>query len=520
MALPLERLPFEVLRELRRYRWAVIGLFALVSFAVLGVGFVYPYEYRSEVVVYVDDNNIIRPLMEGSAEVTGISNQTSAARELLYSRRVLKRLFESDNIFDGNPNTYSTERMEALYSELRSNISVHPQGDSYFAIRYQSTDPRQTYLIVQKLSQLFLEETARRKREESESAFQFISNQAKSYERQISKTEEELRQFMARNVEGTEESVQSEIRQIRGEIEDAELELEEVAAQERSLREQIQSLPATMVSGEGGSSTPGGLAQRIHEMERRLDELKLQYEDSYPDVENLERQIRELKERQRRMQSADAGAIEPDVVEDDTGNNNKMFNPVYQELRTQLSRTQTRQESLRTRINALQRRMARQEERMERVQENKAERQDLTRDLQVNREIYNDLLKRRERARVSMSLDIQGQGLSYQIHEQARYPINPTGLQFKTFASVGWLLGLMAPIGLLIGLLQIDPRVRSVKQIENELQIPLLGSIPLVHTPFERRRERRGYMLMVVILLLIGAGYVSVVSLEATGVLG
>jgi len=120
---------------------------------------------------------------------------------------------------------------------------------------------------------------------------------------------------------------------------------------------------------------------------------------------------------------------------------------------------------------------------MEVIQGNKAERSELTRDLQVNREIYNDLLKRREKARVSMSLDIEGQGLSYEITEQARYPVGPAGLQFNTFASVGWLLGLLAPIVLLVGLLQVDPRVRSPKQIQDALEIPLLGSIPLVKTP-------------------------------------
>ena len=508
MALPLERLPFEVLRELRRYRWAAIGLFALVSFAVLAVGFIYPYQYRSEVVIFVDDSNIIRPLMEGSAEITEISDRASSARELLYSRRVLEKLVDSERIFP-DVNSYSTERMEALYQELRSNISVNPQGESYFAIRYKGTNPRESFLIAQKLGQLFIEESNRRKRRESRSAFEFIDKQVKSYEQQIRQTEQELKEFLSKNTEGTEQEANKRMAQLRRDIESAELELEEVQAQERALEEQIETLPATISSG--GGTADGGLTQRINRMEERLDELKLRYEDSYPDVANLERQIRELKERRARMQ---AGELEP------TEESGLMFNPVYQDLKTELSRTRARKESLRTRISALQRRLAEQEERMEVIQGNKAERSELTRDLEVNREIYNDLLKRREKARVSMSLDVEGQGLSYEINEQARYPVSPTGLQFKTFASVGWLLGLMAPIGLLVGLLQIDPRVRSTKQIQDQLEIPLLGSIPLVRTPFERRREKRGYVLMVVIVLLIASGYAGVVFLEATGVLG
>ncbi|TDT39465.1 polysaccharide chain length determinant protein (PEP-CTERM system associated) [Halospina denitrificans] len=508
MALPLERLPVELLRELRRYRWAAVGLFALVSFAVLAVGFIYPYQYRSEVVIFVDDNNIIGPLMEGSAEITTISNQTSSARELLYSRRVLEKLIESERIYPDADN-YSTERMEALYGKLRSNISVNSQGDNYFAIRYQGQNPRESFLIAQRLGQLFIEESNRRKRSESRNAYEFIDKQVKSYEQQIRQTEQQRMVFLSEHTEGTESEANQRMAQLRRDIDSAELELEEVQAQERSLEEQIETLPATVASG--GGSSDGGLTGRINRMEERLDELKLRYEDSYPDVASLERQIEELKQRRQQMQ---AGDMEPS---DDSG---LMFNPVYQEIKTDLSRARTRQESLRTRINALQRRLAQQEDRMEVIQGNRAERSELTRDLQVNREIYNDLLKRRERARVSMSLDVEGQGLSYEINEQARYPVSPAGLQFRTFASVGWLLGLMAPIGLLAALLQIDPRVRSTKQIQDALQIPLLGSIPLVRTPFERRRERRGYVFMVVIVLLIVAGYVSVVSLQATGVLG
>ena len=511
MALPLSRLPFELLRELRHYRWAAVGIFALISFAVLAVGFVYPYQYRSEVVIFVDDSNIIRPLMEGSAEMTGISDQASSARELLYSRRVLERLLESDRIFNENISQMSTERLEGLYSRLRHNINVNAQGDSYFTISYQDTDPRQVYLIAQRLGQLFLEETNRRKRKESRGAYEFIDKQVKSYEQQISNTEQKLKEFLSRNVEGTEQEANSRMAQIRSDIDSAELELEEVQAQERSLEQQLESLASNDGSGGRSESVAGPLTERINRMEERLDELKLRYEDSYPDVVSLERQIQELRERRANRQ---LGQVE------EVGESGLMFNPVYQEIQKELSQTRTRQESLRTRINALQQRLIAQEDRMEKIQENKAERSELTRDLQVNREIFNDLLKRRERARVSMHLDVEGQGMSFQVHEQARYPLNPSGLQFETFASVGWLLGLMAPFGLLVGILQIDPRVRTTEQMRDALDIPLLGSIPRVRTPYERRREKRGYVVMVICVALVGGAYGAVVFLRMTGVLG
>ena len=512
MALPLSKLPFELLRELRRYRWAAVGLFAVVSFAVLAVGFLYPYQYRSDVVIFVDDSNIIRPLMEGSAEITGISDQASSARELLWSRRVLEKVVEDERIFGSDAADMSMERREAMFSRMRNNIDVRPQGQSYFSIRYEGEDPREAYLIVQRLGQLFLEETNRRKREESRNAYEFIDKQVKSYERQITRTEQELKEFRSRNLDGTEQDVNQRLSQIRRNIESAELELEEAQARERSLEAQLAALPRQRASG-GGSQGEDTLTRRINNLEERLDELRLTYHDSYPDVISLENQIAELKERRRNRANLPAEPMEPIDAQD------MAFNPVYQELQAELSRARTQQESLQTRISSLQRRLGNEEQRMERIQANRTELAELTRDLQVNEEIFNDLLKRRERARVSMHLDIEGQGLSYQVHEQARFPLNPSGLEFQTFASVGWLLGLLAPFGLLAGLLQIDPRVRSVEQIQQDLEIPLLGSIPPVKTPYERRREKRGYFGIALAIIVIGAGYASVVFLQATGVL-
>ncbi|TVP60397.1 MAG: lipopolysaccharide biosynthesis protein [Halomonadaceae bacterium] len=509
MALPLSKLPVELLRELRRWRWAALALSTLVAFAVLLVGFIYPYEYRSQVAIYLDNTNIIRPLMEGSAEITGINDQASAARELLWSRRILDKIAADERIYGDANRNLTVEQQERLYSQLRRGIDVRPQGKSYFSIRYQDYDPRQAYLIAQRLGQLFLEETNRRKREESRNAFDFIDKQVQSYERQIQRTEEAIQQFLSRNLDGTEGDVTQRINQLRRQIEDAQLEKQEVIARRQSLSQQLARVPA-MTSA--GGITHDGLGERIENLEKRLDEIRLLYHDTYPDVITLKAQIAELRQRQEQL------AQEPQAVPD-PGSGEQRPNPLYQELQTEISKAQTWEQSLETRITALNRRLESEQDRMGRIQENRSEYAELTRDLQVNQDIFNDLLRRRERARVSMHLDVEGQGLSFQIHEQAQYPLSPSGLQFETFASVGWLLGLLAPFGLLAGLLQIDPRVRSEQQIKDFLEIPLLGTIPPVRTPYERRRSRRGLVGIGVVTSVIVGAYITVVVLQGTGVL-
>src|SRR5690625_6179297 len=83
------------------------------------------------------------------------------------------------------------------------------------------------------------------------------------------------------------------------------------------------------------------------------------------------------------------------------------------------------------------------------VTANEGELSERTRDYNVTRDVYEEMLQRKESARLSMALDVEGQGVSYQIQDPARYPTNPSGLQFIHFAVVGPFVGIIAPIGLL-----------------------------------------------------------------------
>lgn len=156
---------------------------------------------------------------------------------------------------------------------------------------------------------------------------------------------------------------------------------------------------------------------------------------------------------------------------------------------------------------------------MERIQANKAEYSELTRDIEVNKQIYDDLLKRREMARLSMAIDVEGQGLNYEISETAQYPRSPSGPQFPMFAAAGLLLGLLAPFGAAIGYVQIDPRVRAREQLEESIGLPVLGELPRVRTPFEKRRERRSTMLIVSAAVIASVIYVAVAVSELLGVI-
>ncbi|WP_286714357.1 XrtA system polysaccharide chain length determinant [Marinobacter sp. tcs-11] len=505
MALPLSQLPQEIIREVRGRKGLAFLAFVIVSFAVLGAGFVWPYKYQSDTIIFVDDRNIIAPLMEGRAVATEINDRTSAAKELLMSRSLIEKVALDPEIYPDAPSDPAA--LEYRIANIRSGLSVRPRGDSYFSIGFSSASQMEAFRVAQKLGQVFIEETKDRKRAESRNAYDFIDKQVKSYEQQLAQAENRLKEFLSENTDGTEQEANARMAQLRNQLELAELEKKELETRAASLQSQLGGIRPTITQGR----TEDTYRERIRILEERLDSLRLQYHDTYPDIVILREQLAELRKQR------DQAAERPTDVSSLEGE--EAVNPLYQELRANLSTTRADMATVDTRITSLSRLLEQQAKRMERIQANKAQYSELTRDMEVNREIYDDLLKRREKARVSMHLDIEGQGLNYRINETAQFPRTPSGPQFSMFAAAGLFLGLAAPFGAVAGLLQVDPRIRARKQLEEDIGLPVLVEIPEVRTPYEKRRDRKVTLLIGIFAVLTVTVYVTIVVLAQMGVI-
>ncbi len=276
---------------------------------------------------------------------------------------------------------------------------------------------------------------------------------------------------------GTDIDVRTRIAEIRSQIEGARTDLSELQMRENALQAQI--------SGEAEvsdlRSRSAQVRIRIAELQSQLDTLLLDYTDSYPDVVRLRHQIEDMQAiLAREERSESSGARGADVA--------AAGNPLYQQLRSDLARVRSDIAALRARISENESLLQSELDRGRRVADSEASLAELTRDYEVNRDIYQDLLRRRENARVSMSLDAEQRGLTFRIQEPAALPLQPTGLRLMHFAAAGLGLGLAVPLGLLFALLQIDPRARSAQSLAQALPVPVLVSIPEFRTRADRRR--------------------------------
>jgi len=500
MQVPIGSIPGELIKEVRNRKWTFFLLFAAISSLLLVIGFVWPEKYSSTVTIFVDDQNIIRPLMEGSAVTTKITDRSSEAKQLLFSHRVLSKLASNKDIWGDTDSNKINERVAIL----KKTIRFGKLSDNYFNINYKGTDPVRTFKVAQKLGQLFIAESDDKKKEESRSAYSFVDKQVKTYQVQLKQSVDTLKDFLSSNVEGTEDSVTRRISELQSQIEQADLELKELLTQKSSLTAQMKDAGKLLAQTRVGNP----YTARINTLQEQLDVLRLSYHDSYPDIVSLKQQINDLHK-----------ALEEELKSEKkpAARSNAEYNPLYLELESELAKTKKKIRTVNTRISSLKELLVAANGRMERFQSNKAKLAELTRDSEVNRGIYEDLLKRREKARVSMHLDIEGQGLSYKIHEPAEYPLNPVGLQFTHFAMLGLLMGLILPLGIFAGIYQIDPRVRIGSVLEENTGIPVLTTIPYLSTPLEARKNRYKTILIFGFGIILIIAYISITWLKIKG---
>lgn len=494
-------------RELYNFRRVAVAVFVMIAFAVLLVGMITPKSYETSAMLHADVTNIIEPLLKGRAHVTTI-DRSEQARENIYTRRIIERVAREAGLITGEE---TVEELEDKINGLRARISIKSEAPNYFRVTYRDGGQDRSFRVLNTVIDTFIKDAAERKRSESRSAYEFINEQVNTYKRQLKIAEERLKEFKSENVDGDEMSVRRRIDNFRLQIEELKLQIDEGEARKASIEEQLASETQYLAT----KGKMDAYAERLQTLQTQLDDLLLSYQDTYPDVIAVRGQIRELEESMERV-SRDGATVAPGGY---SNTNSELENPLYEELRKAIAEVESNLRSQRKRKEVLQRLLEEEVERGKRVAARQAELSELTRDYDVTREIYEEMLERKEKARLSMNLDIEGQGVSYRIQEPAVYPLKPSGLRLVHYFVAGPIVAFAGVIALCLGFIMLDPRVRTPSQLmhDEDNEFELLGVIPGLTAPSELAQRRVHIRRVLIALAAAMVVYVAAAAIRFSG---
>jgi len=474
-------------------RRLVVAIFVIVNALTLTAGWLWPKGYTASTSILVDERTIIQPLMAGAAVATDALDRSKNAREVIFGRKIMDIILEYGGWLKDKP---SVAEREIFIEEIKKRTAISTVGKNILRIEYRDADPERAFRVTGKFAELFMQESIAAKAAESGAAFAFIEKQTQEYQDKLTRTEQELKELRSStlDVRAGEGEVTTRLNDLYKRIDTAMQELREAEIKGASLDRQV--------SGEAEStaaiSREGQYRARIAELQSKLDTLRLSYRDTHPDIVQVKQQIQDLTDginaqRARREQTKGSGRSEPDEA--------VVNNPIYQQLRREQSQNQGTIEALQARIAELQRQLQNEVSRGKRMHSGDARLAELTRDYQINRDIYQDLLRRRENARVSMNMDSDRQGLTFKIQEPVTLPRAPVGPRFLHFVLGGIALGILIPVGLLYARLQLDPRIRVSSAIAVAHQLPITTTVPHLWRPRELKSLRWELVLLSLVVV-------------------
>lgn len=482
------------LREGRRRFLPMMIMFAVIGLLALAVAVSWPKQYRSSTTILISEDNIIRQLMEGRAVPTSIYDRAAIAQEVIFSQRVMGEVLAAGGWLDDDPQQAERERM---VQQIKERTVVGAPRENLIQIDYWDREPGRAKLVTEMFATLFMAESARAKERESSEAYEFIATQVDQYRDMLVNAEERLKTFRDANEEarpGSSDEVGARIDELRSEIQDLRIERDALLSQRASQERQLAGLD----SETGIQTYQAQLRQRIAIVQNELATLQIDLQPRHPDVVRARHRIEDLKAELAASETGRSVPIDGAGFSQST---------MQQEMNLDLSELRNTIAGLDSRIAATQRLLRQETARGRRVAESDLQHAELIRDHAVNRTIYEDLLNRLENARLSMSLDELGRGLTFRIQEPAVVPARASGPRFIYLAAGGLMAAIATPLGLLLLFVRLDPRIRSPEAIERVTQLPLLGTVPRCWTPRERETQKRRVAIAVALLVSTLAAY-------------
>lgn len=495
------------------YRWAALALSIVVSLAGWMYAITLPNIYQVDAKIFIDTYSILRPLLKGLA----VENDSLASSASLMQRTLLTRpnLEEVARKTDLDLEAKTAKDFDLVVEKLAENISLSgTSDDNIYQISFENSDPQRAKRVVDELLNSFLETALGSNRKDTAETQKFLDEQIQEYEKRLIAAEQRLKEFKQRNAgqmpsEGG--NYFKSLQDARGILKSARMEYDEARNRSVELHRQVDAGARETTTGpvaEIPLVTP--FDDRMARLQEQLDQLLSQYTEKHPDVAGLRSQLEALKvQREKALKEIATSSVATGELPAGAQGNSP-----FMEIRLAIAQADAEVSALQARVKFYEQEVSELEKQVDTIPEIEAELKRLDRDYGLNKQQFDELLKRRESARISQQVDQRADDIKIKVIEPPRIPLSPIGPNRVQLMSIILAASLGAGAGLAFLLSQINPRFYSSDELKEIARLPVIGTVSLVFSQ-RQRTERRMEMAVfgLVVFGLVGL-YGALVGLE------
>ena len=187
---------------------------------------------------------------------------------------------------------------------------------------------------------------------------------------------------------------------------------------------------------------------------------------------------------------------------------------MYQELKLSLAREESNVSSLQVRRNTYAAQLVELQSKINSIPDVEAELKALERGYAITQQKYNELLNRRESARLSQQAEVSADSFQFRIIDPPRVPSAPSGPNRPLFLSGVLGAGLAVGLGIAFLISQIRPVFFSSKQLNSVTGFPVLGSVRVYNSDELIRHHRKRTLLFIFLGITLLCSYAGILVLQ------
>jgi polysaccharide chain length determinant protein (PEP-CTERM system associated) len=465
----------------RRKYWIIIPFLASIL-GGLAYTLIAPKVFEAQTLILVQSQSVPQDFVR-SIVTDAIEDRLRTITQQVTSRTNLETIIRDHRLSQEMGRSLTIDQ---LVDEVRKRIKIDVNksgsgrgGTSAFTLSFRGPDAQKVMQVTNALASNFISQNLEIRESQVLGTSAFLADELESVRNRLMTKEEELKGYRERYMGGLPDQLtaniamlqrlQSQMDQLSKNQADAEnrkILLQQTADETRKGR---QALAPTTAQGPE--------TRDLASLRNELAAIEAKYTPSHPDVVRLKKMIETMEASESKQGTDSAGKT--------VGLSRAEQNLIQQQRDIDLDIASTRAE-----IRKVQAEMAAYQKRVEDTPKREQELFSIQRDYENLKSLYDSLLKRKLEADIAVSMEKKQKGEQFRVIDPAKIPTYPVDPDIKKIFLMVLALGLGLGGGLAYFVEMMDTSYRSPDEIQKDLKLPILVSIPFRHTEQEIKARK------------------------------
>ena len=510
---PAQIKPDQIFEIIVRRRWFIVIPLCITLTLGLFATLVAQKTYQATTLILVQQQSVPTAYIK-SVVSSSINQRISTISQQILSRSNLEKIIHQFGLYENTGNMYLEDKIASMRKRVQVKIERTRQGAEAFSIIFKGSNPQKVMQIANTLASFFMDENLKVREAQAIGTSEFLESELEKTRHRLEERERKLAKYRSKYLGGLPDELETNLRTLdrlqeqmankHNMLRETKISLsllETQIAQARKISSKNNQASVSLGGNENGADgipteTELFLAEKQHA------ELLGSYTPKHPDVVRLEKRIENLKTTlaQERAATQKQNSIVPGQSSD------TMENSAIQQMKISRGQQINDIQRIKFDIQEIEKKMLVYQTRVEGTPKRELELQSLKRDYNNIRDVFNSLLDRKLEAELSVNMEKKQKGEQFRILDHARLPEKPISPNVKKFFMLSVVAGLGLGAGMIFLLEFFDTSLRRDEQIEKELGLTILASIPLLQVPIDKTKRKVaiiGFILLSIYAIIV-----------------